>query len=154
MVERRHGDIRHHFKSGIGLYLQYIDSVVAERVVLHFVRKGEVCLPIHDSFVVRNGLLMKLEKVMKEEYRRTLRHGVETKSSTGNLTLDFSHGPTELSPSQASTNRPEQRFSQLMQKYSASIGYFTSWESQNFTPEEIGYRERAAEISYNFKMGK
>lgn len=154
MVEQRHRDIRHHFKSGIGLYLQYIDSVVAERVVLHFVRKNEVCLPIHDSFVVRNGLLMNVEKVMKEEYRRTLGHGVETKSSTVNMTFDFSHDPTELSPTQGSMIRHVQRITQLMQQYSASIGYLTSWESQTFTPEEIGYRARVEEIAYNVKMGK
>jgi hypothetical protein len=36
--------------------LQFLDSQIAERVIMDFVRAGEWILPIHDSFVVRRGM--------------------------------------------------------------------------------------------------
>ena len=47
--------------------------------MLKFTRTGEVCLPIHDSFIVRRKLLRKLEKIMKNEYERLLKKPISVK---------------------------------------------------------------------------
>ena len=52
-LKDRHPNIEAYFHSGIGTWLQYLDSVMAGRVVLALQhRHGVVALPVHDSFVV------------------------------------------------------------------------------------------------------
>lgn len=49
---RKHQAIAKYFFSGIGVRLQYEDSLIAERVLLSAVRDGIAILPVHDSFLV------------------------------------------------------------------------------------------------------
>jgi hypothetical protein len=72
-VARRHAPIACHFHTGIGLHLQFLDSKIAEQVMLRFLELDEVCLPIHDSFIVREKCLDLLVDVMEEEFKRN--HG-------------------------------------------------------------------------------
>lgn len=54
----------HYFGTGIGRHLQYIDSQIAEAVLLHFTNIEVPCLPIHDSFIVPAGYKEELYGVM------------------------------------------------------------------------------------------
>ena len=51
-IEGVHHRVDQFFYSGIGVGLQRMDSDIAEEIMLHFLRKGEVVLPVHDSFLV------------------------------------------------------------------------------------------------------
>ena len=51
-----HKPIQDMFFKGHGNYLQYIDSVMAEDIMLKFVKSEFVpVLPVHDSFIVHYG---------------------------------------------------------------------------------------------------
>lgn len=56
------------FGTGIGRYLQYEDSVMAERVMLHFLEKGVPVLPVHDSFIIAADHEDELVRVMQEVF--------------------------------------------------------------------------------------
>ena len=49
---KKHSAISNFFFSGYGNALQYIDSMIAEQVMLYFAKQGIPCLSIHDSFIV------------------------------------------------------------------------------------------------------
>ena len=51
---------------GIGNVLQYIDSQIAEHILLYFAKQGIPVLPIHDSFRVDARLYQKLEEIMRQ----------------------------------------------------------------------------------------
>ena len=61
-----HSTISKYFGSGFGVKLQYLDSEIAEAVMLRML--PEPCLPVHDSFIVRVGQTSKLKQVMDEEF--------------------------------------------------------------------------------------
>lgn len=51
---------------------QYIDSQIATNIMLHFAKKGEVCLCYHDSFIAKKDFQEELITVMKESWNRVL----------------------------------------------------------------------------------
>ncbi len=53
LIREKHKPIERYFDDdGIGNVLMNYDSQIAERVLLHFARKGVPSLPVHDSFIV------------------------------------------------------------------------------------------------------
>ena len=70
-----HEPISHLFNSGIGLHTQFIDSLIAERVMLRMMEEDKLVLPIHDSFIVNvanavrllAAMLSVFEEIMKAE---------------------------------------------------------------------------------------
>src|SRR5687767_8697009 len=68
----RHQPISKYFYTGVGVRLQYRDSCLAERVMLGMLDLGRAVLPVHDSFVMRNGfddeLYEQMEKAYEEEF--------------------------------------------------------------------------------------
>ena len=67
-IKNHHRPIERFFHTGIGLTLQHIDSQMASHVVRSMLKQGIVCLPIHDSFIVRAGNQSQLLEVMEEAY--------------------------------------------------------------------------------------
>ena len=67
-----HKAISGYFNSGRGVGLQYLDSCIAEAVLMHFTKKGIPCLCIQDSFIVEDRYKDELGDVMKEEYNRVI----------------------------------------------------------------------------------
>lgn len=55
---------------GIGLELQYLDSQIAEYVMLDLLKDGITCLPVHDSFIVDRRFVDKLEDAMNRAYAK------------------------------------------------------------------------------------
>ena len=60
------------FATDIGLYAQYLDSCVAEDVMLSLLDYGITCLPIHDSFIVTASHYSILEKQMHKSYQKVM----------------------------------------------------------------------------------
>lgn len=54
--------------SGKGIELQYVDSQIAEHVLLSLAEKNIVCIPIHDSFIVQKKYGRVLELAMMKAY--------------------------------------------------------------------------------------
>jgi hypothetical protein len=67
-----HRPIAEQFYTGVGLELQYIDSQIAERVLLHFAAMGIPCLPVHDSFVVQARHKTELMNAMTKSSKNIL----------------------------------------------------------------------------------
>lgn len=80
MVATAHKPIADLFNSGIGLETQFIDSQIAEQVMLRMADEGHVVLPIHDSFIVRLGYEYRLREVMLEVFKEVV--GKEGKVKT------------------------------------------------------------------------
>jgi hypothetical protein len=69
LIERHHSPLHRLFYTGEGLRLHYVDSQIAERVLLHFAARDIVCLPIHDSFIVQRKHSDELAMVMRAVYK-------------------------------------------------------------------------------------
>ncbi len=59
-------------KTDTGLQLQYLDSEIAERVMLELMPQGIVALPVHDSFLVRQDFLPQLRAAMLKAFDEVL----------------------------------------------------------------------------------
>jgi len=53
-IKNAHNKIRKYFCSGYGIKLQFIDSMLAEEIMLKLYSQNICCLCIHDSFIVAN----------------------------------------------------------------------------------------------------
>ena len=63
-----HKPIKDQFFCGIGNKLQFVDSGIAESVMLHFAKQHLVALPIHDSFIMREQYAGELEEAMRRGF--------------------------------------------------------------------------------------
>lgn len=64
--QKKHEGIKHYFNSGKGIDLQFLDSQLAEKVMLRI--SGDPILPMHDSFILHHGLEGELDEAMKEAF--------------------------------------------------------------------------------------
>ena len=71
--EQLHAPITRYFYSGVGLQLQRIDSMIAEKVISLFIREGLPVLCIHDSFICTTRDSNHLEDVIKSAMQETIR---------------------------------------------------------------------------------
>lgn len=69
LFQKTHPVVYKRLADGIGLESQFVDSQIAESVMLKMFRDGIVCLPIHDSFLVPSGYHQILSSVMKDTFR-------------------------------------------------------------------------------------
>jgi hypothetical protein len=73
----KHSVISEYFFKGYALDLQYIDSLIAEHVIHHMTKGDMVCLPVHDSFLVKTCDKDDLYRLMVEGFQRVLGTGIE-----------------------------------------------------------------------------
>ncbi|MBL4903904.1 MAG: hypothetical protein JKY62_14800 [Desulfocapsa sp.] len=52
----------------IGLFLMYRESYIASRIIADFQAMSEICIPVHDSYIVRKGLEGELRESMTKNY--------------------------------------------------------------------------------------
>lgn len=72
-IEKAFAPISQYFYTGIGKELMYLDSQIAEQVMLAMLKdSGTIALPVHDSFIVKSGHEAKLEQVMKQKFHDAL----------------------------------------------------------------------------------
>lgn len=67
-VYKKYKDIVHFFGTDEGLKAQYLDSVIAEDIMMSLLKEDTVVLPIHDSFLIRQGHELWLREQMKESF--------------------------------------------------------------------------------------
>jgi hypothetical protein len=64
----KHEGIKDYFCTGKGIDLQYLDSQIAEGVLLHFSKMGYAILPMHDSFIIHQNLENELRESMEKAF--------------------------------------------------------------------------------------
>jgi len=74
-LELKHPKIAKYFATGKGIELQYIDSQIAEKVMLRLARDNIVALPVHDSFIVRMSHINDLKEEMYKAYKEVVKTG-------------------------------------------------------------------------------
>ena len=97
LFEETHPLIYEQLATGIGLQAQFIDSEVAEKVMLKMMHEGVVVLPIHDSFCVRLGYRQWLETVMRDSFQELLRAEVGVDASYSKSNEYFGLNKEEIS---------------------------------------------------------
>ena len=85
-IRLHHQPIEQYFSSGKGVELQYKDSQIAEGVMLEML--PEICLPVHDSFIVKETLKERLEEVMNEQFELKTGFKAGIKATVLKLTED------------------------------------------------------------------
>lgn len=68
-VLKAHKPIEQYFFKGIGNKLQYEDSRIAERIMLHFAKHDVPVYAIHDSFIMHHGYRDELKDIMERAFR-------------------------------------------------------------------------------------
>ena len=68
VIEKNHPLIKECFFQGVGLELQYEDSMVAEKVMLEMLKHGCIALTMHDSFIVPAKFENTLKQVMEQAF--------------------------------------------------------------------------------------
>ena len=150
LVDARHHQIAQFFHTGIGLYLQFVDSQIAEAVMLRFVEMNEAVLPIHDSFIVRKEMQGKLQQVMQEEFERITGQQCPI---THDLGLEFPDYPDVPSLAPLGSNirswikALRDAFLANADKFSISNRYLFSWANQTPHPPETSAAQSARSVS-------
>lgn len=72
LIEKAHSPIVENamWMTGYGLTLQFLDSKLAEEIMLHFSNQNIPCLSIHDSFIVSESCKEELREIMERVYRK------------------------------------------------------------------------------------
>lgn len=69
LIRKAHKPIEQFFSSNVGIEKQYKDSIIAMRIMEHFLRKKILCLDVHDSFLVQEKYKDELYELMKTLYQ-------------------------------------------------------------------------------------
>jgi hypothetical protein len=86
-IREAHKPIDHAFQSGAWPRLQYLDSQLAERILLAFAKKELPALPVHDSFIVHHAYAGELEAEMKAAFRDIFGKDIGVKYKSGLIYL-------------------------------------------------------------------
>lgn len=78
-IKARHRPIARFLGTGHGLRLQNTDAQIANRIMLQFIAKNYVCLPVHDSFIVHHELQDDLTLIMQDEFMKQCGAYISTK---------------------------------------------------------------------------
>ena len=68
LCDKRHPKLAQFWGKDLGVRLQRKDSEIAEQICVHFAEMNEACIPVHDSFIVRQELHGPLRWKMIEAY--------------------------------------------------------------------------------------
>ena len=91
-IELTHEPIFDSLQSGAGLHAQFIESVIAEKVMLDLLVQDVVVLPIHDSFMIRLGFANDLRESMQRNFKEVT--GLDVGLDTDIVKVDNSFGMT------------------------------------------------------------
>ncbi|TGU71032.1 hypothetical protein E4633_11820 [Geomonas terrae] len=123
--QEKHAPIRKYILSGFGIKLQYIDSKIAEGIMLNLGRQGIVALGIHDSFIVQRKYKEELLYVMAEEVNKQFGKTIRCKADLTAYELDIQTLRRELNVEDVPQSEEE---------------YETEW-----IHESSGYKKRYSE---------
>ena len=88
-VYNTHKDISKYFSTGIGLKTMFIDSQIAEKILLHFLGKEIVVLPVHDSFIINSEYVNDLKETMISLFKSVVGSSTEVKTKGPLTSINF-----------------------------------------------------------------
>ena len=89
LILKRHPPLKLVLGKGVGLGFQYIDSQIAEIVMLDLLDKGITCLPVHDSFVVPRHQGQELKDAMNKAFASVMGVNLAKLKPPSNYKSDF-----------------------------------------------------------------
>ena len=140
-IIKLHKPVERYLYSGIGVKLQYLDSQIAERVILRLLRINEVCLPIHDSFIVRVEATLALVSAMKQEFFALFKQEIDMKAV-------FDFGPMNIATPRVLHGYPKGvgKFNTIWEDHLSNFkicnNFESTWESACLSEEEFDLRYR------------
>ena len=89
LILDKHEPIKDSFFCGMGNRLQFKDSQLAERIMLHFAKRDVPVLPVHDSFIITRGLFSELVNVMHKEFEKMFQVPIKIDDSAKVIPTSF-----------------------------------------------------------------
>jgi hypothetical protein len=89
LILKRHPTLKSVLGKGVGLGFQYIDSQIAEKVMLMLLDKEITCLPVHDSFIVPRHLGKELWDAMNTAFGDVMGGSLAKLKPPSNYKSDF-----------------------------------------------------------------
>ena len=127
-VNIHHQPISKYFGTGIGIELMYTDSVIAEDVMLSFLKEGIIVLPIHDSFIIRTGYELSLSAQMKLSFNKIVKTKTKV-TTTGSLLPEHFYSKPKKENTGEIINGADIWDLLVDNKSSIYDGYLSSWYS-------------------------
>lgn len=127
-VNIHHQPISKYFGTGIGIELMYTDSVIAEDVMLSFLKEGIIVLPIHDSFIIRTGYELSLSAQMKFSFNKIVKTKTKV-TTTGSLLPEHFYSKPKKENTGEIINGADIWDLLVDNKSSIYDGYLSSWYS-------------------------
>ena len=104
----------------------YTDSVIAEDVMLNFLKEDIIVLPIHDSFIIRCGYELSLEAQMKLSFNKIVKTTTKVKS-VGPLLPKHFYSKPKIENAGEIINGKDTWNLLIDNKSSIYDGYLSSW---------------------------
>ena len=97
-----HKPIENMFFKGLGNELQYIDSCIAENLMMYYAKEDQPILPVHDSFIMHSafGESSELEESMRRAFYEHFKRDISIKREIGTTlpTIHDENKPTNDDP--------------------------------------------------------
>jgi hypothetical protein len=131
----KHPVLKDRLGSSIGLETQYIDSQIAEAVMIDLLKEDIVILPIHDSFIVPAGYQQWLETTMNYHFKQRLGTDIKVEAEVVKLNDHFGWDNDAVIKAQEDdstlgiVNAASVRDKALNYKRQLTNNYLSFWES-------------------------
>lgn len=67
-IKDTHPEIQKYFHCNYGVHLQFLDSQIAEKIMLNLAKMDICCLCVHDSFIVARQFMGVLKEQMEDNF--------------------------------------------------------------------------------------
>ena len=131
----KHPVLKDRLGSSIGLEAQYIDSQIAEAVMIELLKEDVVVLPIHDSFIVPAGYQQYLETAMSHFFKLRLGADIKVEAEVVKINDHFGWDKDDVIKAQEDdstlgiVNAASVRDKVLNYKQQLTNNYLSYWES-------------------------
>jgi len=151
-VLKHHPILEQWLHSGVGLELQFLESQIAEHVMLSLLEKNVVCLPIHDSFIVAAKDETLLKQAMEVAFQHLTGKRAHLKSEPGSLTEGMWFLPKQKDQSEEKILAAWSHH--MDERYSIAMNYFLSWCVATKSQEQIDQIFHAANAWFHDQYGQ
>lgn len=95
-IQEKHSTIARYFRSGIGIRLQRVDSDIAEDVMMSFMERDVLVLPVHDSFLTYPAQRSDLLDAMQTAYAARMSQHIGIDADPSFIETELSEDAVEL----------------------------------------------------------
>ncbi len=125
----KHPKIKHLFMTSYGVKLQFLDSQIAEYIMLNYSEHRSPILPVHDSFIMHHGYREELPNVLSDAFNKFLRVDISTSIIEG----AFQPESKEPSDDGHTTNEREDMITDIQKEREEFSQYYKRGERYNYS---------------------